>query len=231
MTQSQAVEIYAYVGVLATDLMVHGLKSAAIKSGRIHECLETGHMNINYGEMTSLLRELRERIEDDLHVIVFLALSQDESAFYSSPDKDWGAVIGRFYKLRHDIEEASKCFALGRYAAALFHILLVAEFGVIKVAELFGAAGDRPGWGALERLRKISDKDWKQKTALEQQHSEFLKNLLPMAFAIKDSWRHKISHVDNKLEWMDTDFSPEVAGEIISATRGFMRRLAEDLPK
>jgi hypothetical protein len=231
MTQSQAVEIYAYVGVLGTDLMAHGLKSAAIKSGRIHERLETGHMNINYGEMTSLLRELRERIEDDLHVTVFLALSQDESALYSSPDKDWGTVITRFHKLRHDIEEASKCFALGRYAAALFHVLLVAEFGVIKVAELFGAAGDRPGWGALDRLRKISDKDWKQKTVLEQQHSEFLKNLLPMAFAIKDSWRHKISHVDNKLEWMDTDFSPEVAGEIISATRGFMRRLAQDLPK
>jgi hypothetical protein len=48
--------------------------------------------------------------------------------------------------------------------------------------------------------------------------------------AIKDSWRHKISHVENKLNWMDTDFSPQVAVEIISATRGFMRRLATDMP-
>jgi hypothetical protein len=48
---------------------------------------------------------------------------------------------------------------------------------------------------------------------------------------MKESWRHKIDHVANKLEWMDTDFSPEVANEIITATRGFMRRLAAELPK
>jgi hypothetical protein len=231
MTQPQAVEIYSHIGVLATDLAVHGLKSAALKCGRIHERLETHRMNISYGDMTSMLRELRERMEDDMHIVVFLCLSQDESALYDDPGKDWDAVIGRFHKMRHDIEESSKCFALARYSAAIFHVLLVAEFGIIKVAELFGAAGDRPGWGALDRLQRINDKKWNDKTPLEQEHAEFLKNLLPLAFAIKDSWRHKISHVDNKLEWMDTDFSPQVAGEIISATRGFMRRLAADLPK
>jgi len=80
-------------------------------------------------------------------------------------------------------------------------------------------------------LERIHSKKWGDKTPLEQQHAEFLKNLLPLSFAIKDSWRHKISHVDNKLAWTDTDFGPEVAGEIISATRGFMRKLATDLPK
>jgi hypothetical protein len=113
----------------------------------------------------------------------------------------------------------------------VFHVLLVAEFGVIRVAELLHVGGDKPGWGSLERLVRINAKAWKERSPLEQEHSDFLKNVLPLAIAIKDSWRHKISHVDNKLEWMDTDFSPQVADEIISAARGFMRRLAADLPR
>jgi hypothetical protein len=149
---------------------------------------------------------------------------------YTNPDQDWKTIIRRFPKLRHDVEECSKCFALGRYPASLFHVLLVAEFGIIEVAKLLNVVGNRPGWGDLERLERVHNKKWAEKSLLEQQHSEFLKNLLPLAFAIKDSWRHKISHVENKLEWMNTDFSSQVASEIISATRGFMRRLAEDLP-
>lgn len=226
-----AVELYAYVGTLFPELNVYGLKSAAMKAQRIHQYLETNRMLVNYGDMTSMLRELRERLEDDLHSTVFVNLSAQESELYEHPEAEWHGVISRFSKLRHDIEECSKCFALARYGAAVFHVMLVAEFGVIKVAELFGVAGDKPGWGALERLQRINDKNWKDKTPLEQQHSQFLENLLPLAFSMKESWRHKMNHVANKIEWMDTDFSPTVANDIISATRGFMRRLATDLPK
>lgn len=226
-----ALELYAYVGALFPELHVYGLKSAAMKAQRIHQHLQNNQMRINYGEMTSMLRELRERLEDDLHSTVFVNLSAQESELYEHPEAEWQGVISRFSKLRHDIEECSKCFALARYGAAVFHVMLIAEFGVIKVAELFGVAGDKPGWGALERLQRINDTNWKDKTPLEQQHSKFLENLLPLAFSMKESWRHKMDHVANKIEWMDTDFSPEVAKDIISATRGFMRRLATDLPK
>jgi len=226
-----ALDVYAYVGVLGIELMTFGLKSSSQKAGRIHKRLEDAHVVVNYGEMTSMLRELRERIEDDFHSTVFVNLSPQESELYDNPDGEWRDVVRRFHKLRHDIEECSKCFALARYGAAVFHVMLIAEYGVIKVANLFGVAGDKPGWGALERLQKINDKDWKAKSPLEQKHSKFLENLLPLAFAMKESWRHKMDHVANKIEWMDTDFSPEVASDIISATRGFMRRLAADLPK
>jgi hypothetical protein len=147
-----AVEIYSYVGVLSIELLTYGLKSAAQKAGRIHKQLETEHMLITYGEMASMLGELRERMEDDFHSVVFVNLSAQESELYEHPETEWQSVISRFSKVRHDIEECSKCFALARYGAAVFHVMLVAEFGVIKVAELFSVAGDKPGWGALERL-------------------------------------------------------------------------------
>jgi hypothetical protein len=58
-----------------------------------------------------------------------------------------------------------------------------------------------------------------------------LENVIPLAIVVKDSWRHKLDHVDNQIRWVDTDFSPQVTEEIISATRGFMRKLAMELPK
>jgi len=39
-----------------------------------------------------------------------------------------------------------------------------------------------------------------------------------------------LSHVDNKIVWLDTDFSPGLAEDIISAVRGFMRTVAAGLP-
>jgi hypothetical protein len=144
--------------------------------------------------------------------------------------KDWETVAKRWPKMQLDIEESSRCFALERFAASVFHVLLVAEFGVIQVCDLLKVSGDKPGWGCVSRLEKVLDKDFKNRSPLEQQHSKLLEEIVPMMVAVKDSARHKISHVDNRLVWLDADFSPQIASEVIGSTRGFMRRLAKELP-
>ncbi len=125
-----------------------------------------------------------------------------EADLYSHPDRDWERVFNRFPKTRTDIEESSKRFAFGRYAAALFHILLVAEFGVVSLAKLLNVAEDKPGWGALERLERISVKAHKDRSDLEKKYSAVLDGVAPFALSIKNQWRHKISHVENKLVWL-----------------------------
>jgi len=224
--------LYAQVAAIAIDCKMYGLKSALDKCASIREQLERRKLAVTCGDIHHWLADLRERLESDLSREYFLELSQKEAELYKSPaGPDWRDAIWRFRRIKYNVEEANKCFALGRYGAAVFHILLVAEFGVIEVAKLFGVEGDKPGWGSLERLEKINKTHPKERSLIELEHAEFLKNVIPLASAIKDSWRHKISHVDNQLEWVDTDFSPQVASEIISATCGFMRRLAADLPR
>jgi hypothetical protein len=183
-----------------------------------------------YGQFQELGKELQGRLDDELFGILFFSLTGAEAQSYINPIIDWEEVIKRWPKTQIDVEESSRCFACARYAAAIFHSLLVAEFGVIEVAKLLGVAGDKPGWAALDRLERILARPYKERSPLEQANTEFLKQNLPLMLAIKDSWRHKISHVDNKLEWLDTDFSPQIAEEIMKATRGFMRRLATELP-
>jgi hypothetical protein len=225
----QPSSVAAHLVGLQIECASYGLTETEKKCVRIMNDCHT--RPITYRETVAALKELRERFQDELESELFLHLDTKQAQLYEKPKRGWEEVTVRFPKVRHDIEESSKCFALERYGAAVFHVMLIAEYGVIQVADVFGVAGDRPGWASLDRLQRIHDKNWNDKTPLEQKHSKLLENLLPLAFAMKESWRHKMDHVANKIEWMDTIFSPEVADDIISATRGFMRRLALDLPK
>jgi hypothetical protein len=181
------------------------------------------------GQLHQLGTELRGRLDDELFGTLFFSLGGTEVGYYGNPTKDWEHIIKTWPKTQIDIEESSRCYACSRYAAAIFHALLVAELGVIEVAKLLGVAGDKPGWGALDRLEKILNKPYKERSPIEQTHSELLNHILPLMLAMKNSWRHKISHVDDRLKWLDTDFSPQLAEEIMKAIRGFMRQLATEL--
>ncbi|MGO9776427.1 MAG: hypothetical protein ACLPM3_07580 [Terracidiphilus sp.] len=83
----------------------------------------------------------------------------------------------------------------------------------------------------MKRLATILGKPYPQRSTLEQQHSKLLEEVVPLAIIVRDNWRHNLDHVDNQIVWVNTDFSPQVAGEIISATRAFMRKLASDIPR
>ncbi|HXE06657.1 MAG TPA: hypothetical protein VN612_02090 [Acidobacteriaceae bacterium] len=168
-------------------------------------------------------------IEDELSLQMYFSFTQKEAEMYQNPLQGWESVIAKFPKVRQNIEESAKCFALERYGASVFHVLQVAEYGVIEVARLLGVSGDKPGWGSLKRLQDLIKVPYPERLPLAQTHSKLLENVVPLAFVIKDNWRHKLDHVDNQMIWMDADFSPEVADDIISATRAFMRKLAFDL--
>ena len=45
-----------------------------------------------------------------------------------------------------DIEEASKSYALERYTASVFHLMRVAEAGLVSIAKRVGLQNTRPGW-------------------------------------------------------------------------------------
>jgi hypothetical protein len=71
-------------------------------------------------EINALIIELSGRLYDEMNGRVFWALTMSEAAYYSNPRKGWEKIIERFRDTVIDIEEASKCFALSRYAAAVF---------------------------------------------------------------------------------------------------------------
>lgn len=223
--------IFAKVNILRALYDSYGMSSSAAQCGRIIEKIESKGASLRCGELREGLKQLRERSEDEFKAQFFLHLEPKQSAMFQNPAKEWETVIGRFFKVKYNVEECGKCFSLERYGAAVFHVLQVAEFGVIQVANLLQVSGDKPGWGSLKRLQKLISVPFPEREPLAQTHSKLLENVVPLAIVIKDSWRHKLEHVDNQIVWVETDFSPNVAEEIISATRAFMRKLASELPK
>jgi len=140
-------------------------------------------------------------------------------------------VIDRFPDTVTDIEEARKCFALSRYAATVFHTLQVVGVGLIELGKFMKVNDPKSGWTAVaNELKKIVAKKYEDRTDFERQHFELLEQVQGTVEALKNAWRNKVSHAQGRLILRTKDFSPEVAEEILYASRSFMRRLATDLP-
>jgi hypothetical protein len=187
--------------------------------------------NSRYSDVYPLADELRGRLIDEMASKCFWALTTREYEYYEQPRKGWDEIIARFPDSLTDVEEASKCFALSRYAAAVFHSVQVVEVGLIDLGEFIGVNDPLSGWTAVSRaLDKIIAKKHQDRTAFERDNFKFLEQVQGTVAGLKNAWRNRISHVQGKLVLMTKDFSPEVAEEILYATRAFMRRLTDGLP-
>lgn len=175
--------------------------------------------------------ELRGRLIDEMKETIFFSLSALEGNYYCRPQHGWEEIISRFPDVRADVEEAHKCFALSRYAATTFHSLQIVEFGLIELGVFINVTDPKSGWTAVTgRLSAILKKPYKERTDFERANHDFLEQLQGTTEALKNAWRNKVSHAQGKLTVLTPDFAPEIAEEILFASRAFMRRLAEGLP-
>lgn len=171
-------------------------------------------------------------IEHELSLQSFLRITPDRKEFFDEPRKGWEEVINRFTDSLMDVEEMRKCFALSRYAGCVFHSVQVIEFGLIHIGKWLPNLNDpKAGWPSVTReLERIVDLPYPKRTTFEQTHFVFIEQTNALVKSLKHSWRNKISHASGRLHVLSPDFAAEIAEEIMMATRGFMRKLATDLP-
>jgi hypothetical protein len=185
----------------------------------------------SYTALSSLLLELEGRLIDETQTKVFWALSIRESELYSNPRKGWEEIIEHFPSSVIDVEEASRCFALSRYAAAVFHSVQVVEVWLIELGKLIGVTDPKSGWTATtNRLSGIIKKGHEARTPYEREHFTFFEQIQGTIEGLKNAWRNKVSHAQDRLALLAADFTPDIAEEILFATRAFMRRLATEAP-
>jgi hypothetical protein len=184
-----------------------------------------------YKEYGELAQELQGRLEDEMKFRCCWALSLKESEIYEQWWKGWKPIMIRFPDTLNDVEEAQKCFAFSRYPASVFHSIQVIEAGLIELGTFIKVADPKSGWTAVaNELKKIVSKRREDLTDFEKQHFQFLEQTQGTVEALKTAWRNKVSHVQGKIILMTGEFSPEVAEEILFASRAFMRGLTAGLP-
>jgi hypothetical protein len=192
---------------------------------------QVAEMSLTVLLLSQYLERIRLTLIDELETKLLFQLPSNKKDWFENPTKNWENVIDRFPATVDEIEEMGKCFALSRYGAAVFHSLLVVEAGLIALGSVIGVTDPKAGWDAT--TKKLND-------LVQGGHPKYPASL-PINFAtceqinqkvqtMKHAWRNKVNHVAGRLVVMRSDFAPDIAEEIVIATRGFMRTLATDIP-
>jgi hypothetical protein len=178
------------------------------------------------------ISEVLSRLRDELSLNLFFKLPLEKKKHFDHPYTGWEEVIARFGDVIVDIEEMSKCFALSRYAATVFHSVQIIEGGLIHLGMFLKVKDPKSGWTAVAgELDKIVVKTiYNHLPDYQQKCFPFLEQMHAVTIALKSAWRNKISHAQGRLNLMTSDFSPDVTEEIVIASRSFMRRLATEMP-
>ena len=221
-----SIPTYKHIEKECVDL---GLISALATTRRIIDVLERS--DFDHSKLLTLEQELHGRLSDEFMERACFALSASETEIFLNWRKGWEEIIDRFSDSSSDIEEARKCFALSRYAGAVFHSLQIVEVGLIELGRVFRATDHQTGWNAtIKQINAILNTKYPDRTPFQQEQSKFLEQIIGTIEILKGAWRNKVSHAQDKLVLLRTDFTPDIAEEILFATRSFMRRLATDAP-
>ncbi len=177
-------------------------------------------------ELNRRLFEFTQKIRDEYSTRVFLCIPYARAQYYQSPQNIFGDKVwfGFPSQGQYEMDEACKCFALGRYTSAVFHLMRLMELG-IEAVRLCMRLPDpiRPAdrnWGFI--LRNLADgkkaKDSANCWAIALDKM-FFDEVYLLLTAVKDTWRNPTMHVENK-------YTDEEAEHIFSSVRTFMRKIA-----
>lgn len=217
-------EIASALGELQKEVERLGLRSGVAQLNRIRDILFGDDRETNIYKLGQrlhpLVLDLHLRILDELADTFFLSIPSESVHYYQPSEPLFGqAVSGSFSNTTEDIDEAGKCYALGRYTAAVFHLMRALEVALHALAGKTGATvtnkhGEFLTWGVL--LANVGDKI----------------NQMPPG-RDKDAWSHAhvlLHHVNQA--WRTGTMHPkqtytqEQAREIMEAVKSFMRHLA-----
>ena len=205
-----------------------GFRLSASNARSIIDILKNRHYSTNLHDHILMLRNA---LHAELEATVFLPIDPSNARFYREPRRDWEEAIERFPEAISDIEEASKCYALGRYAASVYHSMQIIEIGLLALGRYINVRAPRSGFTAVaNELERLLNKKFSDLTDFERNNRPFLEQINGLVQSVKDAWRNKISHAEGRVILLTTDFSPQIAMEILIATRAFLRRLATELP-
>lgn len=203
-----------------------GLDLSALYAEDLIALLTEG--KLTWRQFTERIPHLQGRIQDELRLCLLMQVPRRRTEYYQGLSLFGQAVTDKFPSATLDIEEAGKCYALGRNTGCVFHLMRVMEVGVKAFAAGLGILNQiksaQPSWGEVLRLtnaeiqarNKGNDPAWTPATR------GFFENAQADLMVVKNAWRNTTMHVENT-------YDEERAEDIYNAVKGFMRHLAKHL--
>ena len=178
---------------------------------------------MSWAELEVACADIYERLGDELDGTLFLAVDSRHVQYYQTFETGWETVFANFPSSIPDIEEASKCFALNRYTACVFHLMRVAEAGLAATAKRIGLTNPRPGWEeAISYIEGQLNKKHPEMDAMFKGDVNFLREIAAHMRDVNIAWRRCVAHIESK-------YTEEEAERILTATKGLMEHMASKL--
>lgn len=201
------------------------LDAALRKLERINEKL---HHGTDASEAKALFFEMRERIHDDLKSRKFFYVAGTDADLYLNPEPFGAEVSKRLPRTLDDIREASKCLALGRGTACVFHLMRVMEFSVRVFAKKKVGIDPAPykSWGPLisKLYAELNNKRKQNPSQKQIERLDLYTSLVANLDGVRASWRNPVMHS------VEEKYTPEEAREVYVHVRTFVQGLAK-LPR
>ncbi len=181
-------------------------------------------LKIDKKQVEAEITELCSRFEDELSLQYFVSLSPKRAEYLDQAEPFGNVVSERFPGAIDDIEGAAKCLALEQATASVLHLMRVIEVGLKELARSLGIPY-APSWESylIQIQARIAAKH-KKKGIKWKRDEAFFRDISGDLISIKQAWRNPTMHVVRK-------YTPDDSEEIFRATKTFMSRLADGLPK
>ena len=164
------------------------------------------------------------RLTDELELQPFYRLTVNAAALYEDA-LPFGDIVGKqFPSVTFDISEATKCLALQRPTAGVFHLMRVMEAALRAVARTLQDESvdpaKNPTWQRiLGRFDAELAKPLADRTERWRADDPFFSGIAAHLRAVKDAWRNETMHVGAK-------YTDAEAWDIWNHVGSFMRHLA-----
>jgi len=221
--------VLAYTETVSTELCkFFDLPASLAKCDEIIADLKDDEHGITWRKMEAAVSELAKRIQAEMVAHIFLYVNREQARFYKNPLDGWETVVAAFPQTAFDIEEASKCVAVQRNTAAVFHLMHVHGAGITALGKSLNEptldASHNLTWdNVLSRCVKELGEKFSGKSPEWQTDKQFFASATANLLAVKDAWRNPNAHeVGNK-------YTDEETLDIYNASKTFMRQLAKKL--
>jgi hypothetical protein len=188
-------------------------------------------------KMSSYLITLKSCIIDSLQQKRLLQITQDHFEFLDEDALFGQAVKARYPSATRDVKAAGECFGAECYAAAVFHLMRVAEAGLRSIVRdrripLADKQLTDKDWSqvlkklemAIFQLRAAPLTKWGGNGHVRDRQVAFYSELLQDLRLFDDAWKIHISHPGAAVF-----YNRDQTAEILRHVRSFMQKLATRL--
>ena len=192
----------------------------SLHCGRIISKFQNNPAAMTNRVMGELLEELGNRLQDECSLRHFLSLTESERRYYEANEALFGnEVNNKLPSVISDLDEAAKCFALGRYTGSVFHLMRIMEIGVQEFGTKLGVhLANETVWQKILDQANKKIRDMSPKAPDTTRYASISAHL----YNVKLAWRNEVMHPK-------ATYTADEAERVIQAVRGFMVDLVDVL--